>query len=162
MRGSPNTHKSLQPLHGTQSCHPTAPLPALSCSILSPCRPGADGVSVVPPWLCSVALAGVWGTCSLSVAARSWPSPPRAPLASCPLQERVQPAHRPPGWPWPCLLLPRDVLESGQRASSPSVPQRADLIHGGAANLQLVVELVDSVCQVMHRAGAQGAARPPC
>lgn len=58
------------------------------------------------------------------------------------------------------LLQLQNGLALGEGATPPAVAIGADLFDGGAANLQLVVELVDAVRQVVDRASAEGAAWP--
>lgn len=44
------------------------------------------------------------------------------------------------------------------RSTPPSVSPRADLLNGGAPDLEFVAKFVEAMCQVVHRAGAQRAA----
>lgn len=66
-----------------------------------------------------------------------------------------------PHRPDPALVQPETEAAFWDRAPSAAVSLGADLVHRGLADLQLVVELVQAVCQFMHGAGAQGAALSP-
>lgn len=66
-----------------------------------------------------------------------------------------------PHRPDPALVQPETETAFWDGAPSAPIPLGADLVHRCTADLQLVVELVQAVCKVMHCAGAQGAALSP-
>ena len=73
----------------------------------------------------------------------------------------MRPRGAAPCGPQPASLQPQRGPALGQGAASATVALGADLVHGGAADVQLVVELVQAVSQVMDRARTQGTAWPP-
>lgn len=84
---------------------------------------------------------------------------------SCPSQESLQlvslRGRSAPRGPQPALLQPQRDPLLGEGPTPPAVSLRADLLHGGIPDLVLVAELVQPVCQVVHRAGAQRATLSP-
>lgn len=84
---------------------------------------------------------------------------------SCPSEESFQlvnlwVSYAPHG-PQPALLQPQCDSGGGKRSTPPAVSLWADLVYRSTADLHLVVELVETVCQVVHCASAQWAALSP-
>lgn len=89
-------------------------------------------------------------------------SPP-AKSCSCPSEESLKLVYLrvsdAPHGPQPALLHSQGDSALWKRATPPSVSLRAKLVGRGGPGLHFA-EFVDTVCQVMHRAGAQMAALP--
>lgn len=92
-----------------------------------------------------------------SRSARSRPSEQRFQL----VQPRLRVRAAPPRRPQPAALLPQPQHFLWKRSPPPAVPEGVDLVGGRVPDLELVVEVVETVCQNVHRAGAERAARSP-
>lgn len=87
---------------------------------------------------------------------------PLAKFRSCPSEESFEFADLrvadPPHGLQPALLHSQCDPALWKRSAPPSVSLWADLVDGGAPDLVFVAQLVEAVCQVVHRAGTQRAA----
>lgn len=93
----------------------------------------------------------------LSRSARSRPSEQRFEL----VQPRLRVRAAPPRRPQPAALLSQCQHLLWNGPSPPAIPKGVDLVGGSIPDLELVVEVMETVCQNMHRAGAERAARSP-
>lgn len=88
-------------------------------------------------------------------------SPP-AKSRSCPSEESLELVYLrvsdAPHGPQPALLHSQCDSALWKRSTPPPISLWADLVDGGAPDLEFVAEFVEAVCQVVHRAGAQRAA----
>lgn len=120
------------------------------------------------------ALENYWQVSEAFLKCHSWPAslcrrvPERShPVRSRPSEQRfqlVQPRLRfwaAPHRPQPAALLSQCHYFLWNGPSPPAVPEGIDLVSGCIPDLQLVVEVMETVCQHMHRAGAKRAARSP-
>lgn len=77
------------------------------------------------------------------------------------MQPRLRVRAAPPRRPQPAALLSQCQHLLWNGPSPPAVPEGVDLVGGSVPDLELVVEVMETVCQNMHRACAERAARSP-